>query len=134
MFQYLNGNGVNATFFIGKTDSRLTSSVVSQVRKQNGVSMTHRRWELTRTDFADILSGADTVGQEPLSVKLTISGSTSDVSQAKLALMLQDVIAVANESYITARNVGVSPREISVGAAEVVKIGLPSTAVSYVTN
>lgn len=111
-YSYLTGNGVNATFIAGTVTSKLSTSNVTQNRKVSGVTIEHRRSEIKVSRSVNIMREGVAKGTEPLSVAITLSGSTESLAQDQLDLMLQDAVAVVRNNWNTLRMVGVAPRDL----------------------
>lgn len=125
-YQYLNGNGINAVFISQLVSDRLTCAIKDTNRKQNNVSLTHRRWDLKRLVNVPILGtdGVSVIGTEAGSVTITVTGSTRTAMQDALGAAANDLIEFLSENWKDCRNKGISPR---ITAVEI------STANPYVT-
>lgn len=134
MFKYLNGNGVNALFFVGNTTSKLNSQIFSIARKQNGVQLQHRKNEVKRTFEVPILVNDIQVGTEPCSVTITLSGSNRDAVNVALAKALQDSVQFIHRNYDDLRKTGVSPREYPWEQTTVLELGSPNIDITFVTT
>lgn len=111
-YQYLNGNGINAVFISKLVSDRLTCAIKDTNRKQNNVSLTHRRWDLKRLVNVTILGtdGVSVIGTEAGSVTITVTGSTRDAMQTALGAATSDLVAFLSENWKDCREKGISPR------------------------
>ena len=115
-YRLFNGNG-NKSIFISPTNAqnRLTLHVLTSPKKVNGVSLTNRRAEVRIARQIDP-RGPDckdcTPVREPISVVLTISGSTSESTLAELELMRNDAVAAIYGAWDDLMIVGVAPTNI----------------------
>lgn len=110
MFKYLNGNGINAVFISKNVTNKLSSSIATISRKQNGITLEHRRVEVKRTINLPIVVDGKIVGSEPLSVSLLTSGSTRPEAFSAIDKMVQDVLLFSRNNMYAQRQIGVSPR------------------------
>lgn len=116
-YRLFNGNG-NKSIFISPTNAqnRLTLHVLTSPKKVNGVSLTNRRAEVRIARQIDP-RGPDckdcTPVREPISVVMTISGSTSAASLAELELMRNDAVAAISAAWSDLMVVGVAPTVIN---------------------
>lgn len=117
-FTYLNGNGINAVFISKNVTNKLSSSIATISRKQNGVTLEHRRVEVKRTINLPIIVDGQTVGIEPLSVSLLTSGSTRPEAFSAIDKMVQDVLLFSRTNMYAQRQIGVSPRTHDFSEAE----------------
>ena len=115
-YRLFNGNG-NKSIFISPTNAqnRLTLHVLTSPKKVNGVSLTNRRAEVRISRQIDP-RGPDckdcTPVREPISVVMTVSGSTSEPTLAELKLMRDDAIAAINAAWDDLMIIGVAPTTI----------------------
>lgn len=126
MFTYLNGNGINAVFISKNVTNKLSSNIATISRKQNGISLEHRRVETKRTINLPIIVDGKVVGSEPLSVYLLTSGSTRPEAFSAIDKMVQDVISFSRINMYAQRQIGVSPRTYDFSEAETAFATLPT--------
>lgn len=93
---------------------RLSLSTISTPKKVSGISLMNRRVEIKVTRSVDP-RGTDCVDctpiNEPVSVTLVISGSTTVAAQQALALMKADAITAVDTAWDDLILVGAAPQE-----------------------
>ena len=115
-YRLFNGNGNKSIFISPKNaQNRLTLHVLTSPKKVNGVSLTNRRAEVRVSRQIDP-RGPDckdcTSVREPISVVMTISGSTSESTLMELASMRNDALMAINAAWDDLMVVGVAPTNV----------------------